>query len=171
MTALHNLHDLFHQELRDIYDAEKQLTKALPRMAKQASNDKLRSALEDHLAETEQQVERLEKIFGMIDEKPRGKKCVGMEGLIKEGSELLKEKADDAVKDAGIIAAAQRVEHYEIAVYGTLASFAQELGLMDAVTLLEETLAEEKDADAILTQCAASINFDAAEPSDVMDME
>lgn len=159
MTKRMTLHDLFHHELRDIYDAERQLTKALPKIIKHATSEDLSTALEDHLAETENQVKQLERVFKMIDAAPRGKKCVGMEGLLEEGSEFLKTPCDESVKDAGIIAAAQRVEHYEIAVYGTLATYARELGLDEAALVLEGILEEEKDADERLTACAQSINF------------
>jgi ferritin-like metal-binding protein YciE len=159
--SLENLKDLFLHEVKDIYDGEKQITKALPKMIKAASSDELRSALEEHLAVTEKQIERLEQIFGQLGKPVRGKKCVGMEGLLKEGGELLKEDAEDSVRDAGIIGAAQKVEHYEIASYGTLATYAKLLELDDVAALLEDTLAEEKEADETLSELASQINVEA----------
>jgi ferritin-like metal-binding protein YciE len=162
--ATNNLQDLFLHELKDIFDAERQLTKALPRMAKAASNPELKAAFESHLEETEEQVRRLEEIFGLLDKPARGKKCMGMQGLIEEGKEMIEEDTPDAVKDAGLIAAAQKVEHYEIAAYGTMATYAKLLGLNDALSLLKETIAEEKAADEKLTNIAMSINYEAQEP-------
>jgi ferritin-like metal-binding protein YciE len=131
---------------KDIYDAEKRLTKALPKMAKAATTEELREAIEDHLEETKGQVARLEKIFKLLEKPARGKKCAAMEGLVEEGSELIKEKKemDSAVFDAALIAAAQKVEHYEIATYGTLSTWAEMLGLEEVSDLFEESLAEEK---------------------------
>jgi ferritin-like metal-binding protein YciE len=159
--SLANLKDLFLHELKDIYDGEKQIVKALPKMIKAASSDELKNALEEHHAVTEKQVERLEQVFDQLGKPARGKKCVGMEGLLKEGSELLKEDAEAAVCDAGIIGAAQKVEHYEIASYGTLATWARLLDMDEAVTLLEDTLAEEKEADETLSELASQINVQA----------
>jgi len=159
--SVETLEDLFLHELKDIYDAEKRLVKALPKMAKAASSAELKEAFEEHLAQTEQQVTRLERIFADLDKPARGKKCLGMEGLIEEGASLMKEDAEEPVMDAGLIAAAQKVEHYEIASYGTLATYAKILGLNNAVRLLKETLAEEKETDEKLTELASQINFEA----------
>ncbi|HLP54378.1 MAG TPA: ferritin-like domain-containing protein [Fluviicola sp.] len=153
---------LFVDELKDIYWAEKALTKAIPKMVKQASNNELIAALEDHLAVTQTQVERLEQVFEMIGEKASGKKCEAMEGLIAEAEDIMKETEEGVVRDAGIISATQKVEHYEIASYGTLVAFANALGESDAAELLEETLNEEKEADQTLTDIAmSSVNLDA----------
>jgi ferritin-like metal-binding protein YciE len=147
---------LYIEELKDLYSAETQLTKALPKMAKAASSDELRQAMEKHLAETEGHVKRLEQIFEKLERSPRGKRCKGMAGLIEEGSELLKEKGEmeAEVLDAGLIAAAQRVEHYEIAAYGTARTFAQRLGHQEAAQLLQQTLDEEYATDRKLTALA-----------------
>jgi ferritin-like metal-binding protein YciE len=158
-----SLRELYIDELRDLYSAEMQLVKALPKMAKAAANDQLREAFEEHLRETSEHVSRLEQIFEQLGEKASGKKCLGMEGLVKEGSETMKEDYEDAVKDAAIIGAAQRVEHYEMAGYGTVRAFAELLGENEHVTLLEKTLEEEKNADEKLTQLAEEINSEAAE--------
>ena len=156
--AKDSLRELYIDELKDLYSAETQLVKALPKMAKAASNDQLRQAFEEHLRQTSEHVSRLEQIFEALEEKPTGKKCVGMEGLVKEGSEVMKEDYGDEVKDAAIIGAAQRVEHYEMAGYGTVRAFAELLGETEHVSLLEETLNEEKEADERLTQLAEEIN-------------
>jgi ferritin-like metal-binding protein YciE len=161
-----SLQELYVAELKDLYNAETQLVKALPKMAKAASNDELREAFEEHLRETTEHVGRLEQIFEQLGEKPTGKKCLGMEGLVKEGSETMKEDYSDEVKDAAIIGAAQRVEHYEMAGYGTVRAFAELLGEAEHVTLLEKTLEEEKAADEKLTQLAEEINPKAAGGSD-----
>jgi len=153
---LTDLQQLFVHELKDIYSAEHQILKALPKMIKAASNDDLSTALEEHRQVTERQVERLETVLSGIDETGRGRKCKGMEGLLEEGKALLKEDATSQVLDAGIIAAAQKVEHYEIAAYGTLVSFARRLGHNKAATLLEQSLAEEKEADQKLSEVAES---------------
>lgn len=158
-----SLQDLYLDELRDLYNAETQLVKALPKMAKAASNDQLREAFQEHLRETTEHVSRLEQIFEKLGEKATGKKCLGMEGLVKEGSETMKEDYPEEVKDAAIIGAAQRVEHYEMAGYGTVRAFAELLGETEHVTLLEQTLEEEKQADEKLTQLAEEINPKAAE--------
>lgn len=155
--------ELFVNELKDIYWAEKALTKAIPKMVKKAMNEELVAALEDHLAVTETHVDRLEQVFEIIGEKASAKKCEAMEGLIAEAKEIMKDTEDEMVRDAGIISAAQKVEHYEIASYGTLVAFANTLGESDAAALLEETLNEEKEADQTLTEIAeSSINIDAA---------
>src|ERR1700757_3336608 len=144
MMRKNSLRQVYVDELKDLYSAETQLVKALPKMAKASSNAELRQAFEEHLRQTSEQVSRLEQIFDMLEEKPTGKKCLGMEGLVKEGAETMKEKYDGAVMDAAIIGAAQRVEHYEIASYDTVRTLAQLLGEDDHVSLLEETLEEEK---------------------------
>lgn len=158
-----SMRELYLDELRDLYNAETQIVKALPKMAKASSNDQLREAFEEHLRETSEQVSRLEQIFEMLGEKPTGKKCLGMEGLVKEAAETMRESYEDAVMDAALIGAAQRVEHYEIAGYGTVREFAQLLGEEEHVSLLEETLGEEKQADEKLTQLAQEINAQAQE--------
>jgi ferritin-like metal-binding protein YciE len=161
--SLASLEDLFVQELKDIYDAEKQILKALPKMAKATESEQLRAAIEKHHSVTERQVERLEEVFQLIDKPARGKKCVAMHGLLEEGSELLKEDAEPSVLDAAIIAAAQKVEHYEIAAYGTLATYAELLGYVGAKELLGQTLDEEKETDETLSQIASKINFEAVD--------
>ena len=158
-----SLRELYIDELRDLYNAETQLVKALPKMAKGATNDQLRDAFEEHLRQTSEHVSRLEQIFEQLGEKASGKKCLGMEGLVKEGAETLKEEYGDDVKDAAIIGAAQRVEHYEMAGYGTVRTFAELLGESEHVSLLEQTLEEEKLADQKLTELAEEINQQAAE--------
>ena len=155
--------ELYIDELRDLYNAETQLTKALPKMAKASTNEQLRRAFEEHLRQTSEHVSRLEQIFEQLDEKPTGKKCAGMEGLVKEGSETMKEDFEDEVMDAAIIGAAQRVEHYEIAAYGTVRDFAEILGENEHVSLLEQTLEEEKQTDQKLTELAQDINPQAAQ--------
>jgi ferritin-like metal-binding protein YciE len=152
--ALETLHDLWVHELKDLYSAERQLVQALPKMAKAAASDELRTALENHLAETEEQVTRIEQILESFDESPRGQKCEGMEGLIEEGKSLLEEEGDEDVIDAGIIVAAQKVEHYEIASYGAVCEYARMMGHTEALQLLEQTLQEEKNADQLLNQIA-----------------
>jgi ferritin-like metal-binding protein YciE len=156
-----SLRELYIEELKDLYNAETQLVKALPKMAKAASNNQLRQAFEEHLRQTSEHVSRLEQIFETLEEKPTGKKCLGMEGLVKEGSETMKEDYADELKDAAIIGAAQRVEHYEMAAYGTVRAFAELLGETEHVSLLEETLNEEKQADEKLTQLAEEVNASA----------
>jgi ferritin-like metal-binding protein YciE len=157
------LRDLYIDELRDIYSAETQLVKALPKMAKAATSQELRSGFEEHLEQTRGQLSRLEQIFEDLDEKPSGKKCSGMEGLVKEGGEMIKNEFEGEVKDAGLIGAAQRVEHYEIAAYGTVRAFAELLGDRNAVDLLSQTLEEEKETDKKLTQLASEINVEASQ--------
>jgi ferritin-like metal-binding protein YciE len=154
---LDSLHKLFVEELRDVYNAENQLLKALPKMAKSASSEELKQAFEDHLQETNEHVERLEEIFKGLDEKAKGKTCHAMKGLIEEGSEILEEEGEESVLDAGIIAAAQKVEHYEIATYGTLRTWANLLGEDDAAELLQQTLDEEGDTDKRLNDLAEDI--------------
>jgi ferritin-like metal-binding protein YciE len=154
---LDTLNKLYIEELRDLYSAENQLLKALPKMAKGASSAELKQAFEDHLEETKGHVERLEEIFKALDESPKGKTCHGMKGLVEEGSEILKEEGDESVLDAGIIAAAQKVEHYEIASYGTVRTFATLLGEEEAADLLQQTLDEEGEADKRLNELAEEI--------------
>ncbi len=162
-----NLEKLFIDMLKDTYNAEKQIIRALPRMAKAATNDELRGAFNTHLRQTEKHVERLERIFKEIGKPAQGKRCAGMEGLLEEGKELLEEDVDEEVLDAGMIGAAQKVEHYEISAYGTLKTYAQLLGHDKAVGLLEETLKEEKEADRILTEIAErTINVEAMQGGD-----
>jgi ferritin-like metal-binding protein YciE len=156
-----SLQELYIDELRDLYSAEKQLTKALPKMAKAATSRNLRKSFEQHLEQTKGHVERLEEIFGLLEERPGGKKCVGMEGLVKEGSEVMAEDFSDDVMDAALIAAAQRVEHYEIAAYGTVAAYADLLGESEHASLLRQTLDEEKETDRKLTELSEDINVSA----------
>jgi ferritin-like metal-binding protein YciE len=168
---LKSLHDLYVDELKDLYSAENQLVKALPSMAKAADSQELKRALEEHLRQTQQHAKRLEKIFEGLDAKPRGKKCVGMEGLIEEGKELLqmRSEADPAVLDAGLIGAAQRVEHYEIAGYGTARTHAEQLGHRRDAEILQQTLDEESAANEKLTQIAeGSVNREAEYGEDGM---
>lgn len=148
------LHELLIEEIKDLYHAEKQLTKALPKMAKAATHEDLREAFESHLEETREQVTRLEEVFAALGEKPKAKTCEGMMGIIEEGSQLMQEDADGSVLDAGLIAAAQRVEHYEIGSYGTCVAWARLLGQDEAASLLEQTLEEEKAADEKLSALA-----------------
>jgi len=161
--SISNLEDLFLHELRDVLDAERQITKALPKMKKAATSEELKAAFDEHLAVTEEQIERLESVFKSLDKAARGKHCSGMEGLIKEAEELIKEEEPSAALDAALIGAAQKVEHYEIAAYGTLATYAELLELEDAVDLLGETLNEEKETDEKLTTLASSLNLVAEE--------
>mgnify|MGYP000393559708 CR=1 FL=1 len=165
-----SLHDLLVAELKDLYSAETQLTKALPKMAKEAQSESLREAIESHLTETETQIERLDQIFEMLDIKPGRKKCKAMEGLIEEAEEHASE-AEDAVKDAAIIASAQRVEHYEMAGYGCARTFARLLGLDDVAELLQQTLEEEAAADEKLTEVAMSGANQEAAAADTSDEE
>jgi len=153
---LDTLHKLYLEELRDLYSAENQLLKALPKMAKGASSDELKDAFQQHLEQTETHVERLEEIFEELDESPKGKTCHGMKGLIEEGSEMLEEEGDPTVIDAGIIVAAQKVEHYEIASYGSVRTFARLLGEKKAEELLQATLDEESEANELLNELAES---------------
>lgn len=161
--AAEGLRELFVDSLKDIYWAEKALTKALPKMAKNATTQALVQAIEEHTAVTEQQVQRLERVFELIGEKAVAKKCEAMDGPIKEAQDIMESTEQGPVRDAGIIAASQKVEHYEIATYGTLVAFAKTLGEDEVAGILAETLAEEKEADQTLTEAAYnSINFDAA---------
>lgn len=166
-SAAEGLRELFIDSLKDIYWAEKALTKALPKMAKNATSENLKTAIEDHLNVTQEQVARLEQVFDIIGKKATAKKCDAMEGLIKEGESIMEETQPGAVRDAGIIAASQKIEHYEIATYGTLCAFAKTLGEDEAAQLLEATLNEEKEADVTLTEAAYNtINFDAADENE-----
>jgi ferritin-like metal-binding protein YciE len=168
--ASSTLHDAFIEELRDTYDAEKQLTKALPKLAKTATSPQLRQAFESHLAETQQQIARLEQVFTSIEEKPRGKHCDGMAGIIEEGKSIMEEDMDESTMDACLIAAGQRAEHYEMAAYGTLVAWAQAMGHDEAAALLQQTLDEEKNADKKLSALAEGginqVAADAAHPAD-----
>ena len=162
--AAEQLQELFEEQVKDIFWAEKALLKALPKMSKNATSEELKSAIDEHITVTEEQVARLEQVFEALGKKAQGKKCDGMEGLIKEGESMLEESEEGVVRDAGIIAASQKIEHYEIATYGTLKSWATTLGLEEVANLLEETLNEEKEADVLLTQLAeSSINAEALE--------
>jgi ferritin-like metal-binding protein YciE len=165
------LKELYIDELKDLYNAESQLVKALPKMAKAASSDELRQGFEEHLEQTKGHVQRLEKIFQALGETPKGKKCKGMEGLIEEGSEVKEEDYEGSVLDAALIGAAQRIEHYEIAGYGTVRSMAETLGESDHVSLLEETLEEEKATDEKLTELAEQINAQANQAGDEAEKE
>jgi ferritin-like metal-binding protein YciE len=151
------LDELFHDALKDIYFAEKKILTTLPKMAKATQSEELAAAFEKHEAETEDQIVRLERVFEIIDEEPRGKKCPGILGILEEGQEVMKEFKGSPALDAGLLAAAQSVEHYEISRYGTLATWAQELGLGEAVRLLNQTLAEEKKTDQALTELAEAV--------------
>lgn len=161
-SKMATLEDLYTDLLKDLYSAEKQLVKALPKMAKNAQSPDLQKAFQEHLRQTEGQVNRIERIFSDMGGSPRGKKCVGMEGLIEEGNELLQEDVEPDVLDAGLIAAAQKVEHYEIAGYGTARAWAQRLGYDQAARLLQETLEEESKANEKLNRIAEShVNMEA----------
>ena len=164
---MESLKELYVDELKDLWSAETQITKALPKMIKAATHPKLKKAFNTHLKQTERQIKRLERIFKELDESPRGKKCVGMEGLLKEGAELIKEKPEADVLDAGLIAAAQHVEHYEMAGYGCVRTWARQLGEERHAELLQETLDEEELTDKLLTELAeSSINIDAETDDD-----
>jgi ferritin-like metal-binding protein YciE len=163
MAEAGTLHDAFIDELRDTYDAERQLTRALPKLAKAASSPDLREAFETHLEETKGQIDRLEEVFGSLDEKVRGKHCDGIAGIIEEGKSIMEEDFDDTTMDACLIAAGQRAEHYEMAAYGTLIAWAQAMGHSDAARLLQKNLDEEKAADKKLSSLAeGGINQEAA---------
>ena len=153
-AALNSFDDLFVEQLQDLYDAEQRLTKALPKMAGAAHNPSLKAAFEEHLRQTENQVKRLEQVFQSLGKSAKTKTCEAMKGLVEEGSEIIGSNGDPNVKDAALIAAAQRVEHYEIAAYGTARTFAQRLGKPDAARLLQQTLEEEADTDKKLTALA-----------------
>jgi len=157
MAKQKTLDDLFHETLKDIYYAEKQILRALPKMAKAADSDDLRAAFEKHREETQGQVERLEQVFELIGKSARGKTCEAIVGIIDEGKEIMDDFEGSDALDAGLLAAAQAVEHYEISRYGTLKSWAEKLGLSEAAKLLDETLAEEKKTDEALTKLAESV--------------
>ncbi|MGZ8812267.1 MAG: YciE/YciF ferroxidase family protein [Thermoanaerobaculia bacterium] len=172
MAEAGTLHDAFIDELRDTYDAEKQLTKALPKLAKAATNAKLRAAFETHLQETQGQIARLEQVFESVDEKVRGKHCDGIAGIIEEGKSIMEEDFDETTMDACLIAAGQRAEHYEMAAYGTLVAWAQAMGHGEAARLLQQTLDEEKAADKKLSELAeGGINQGAADAAHGDDEE
>lgn len=173
MARIDSLDTLLVEQLRDIYDAERRLTKAIPRMVKAATSDDLSSTLESHLAETEEHVARLERAFGMLGETPRAKACAGMKGIIEEGEEHAAEDyEEDSLRDAAIIGAAQRVEHYEIAAYGTAIAHARMLGRDDVAELLDQTLGEEKIADERLSEVAETcVNVEAASGDEVDEAE
>ena len=164
MAETGTLHDAFLHELRDTYDAERQLTKALPKLAKAASSPDLREAFESHLEETQEQIRRLERVFASLDEKVRGKHCDGIAGIIEEGKSIMEEDFEETTMDACLIAAGQRAEHYEMAAYGTLVAWAKAMGHEEAASLLQETLDEEKAADEKLSGLAeGGINQGAAD--------
>jgi ferritin-like metal-binding protein YciE len=168
--SLDTLEKLYVSELRDLYSAENQLLKALPKMAKGASSPDLKDAFEKHLEQTKGHVERLEQLFEQLDETPKGKTCKAMKGLIDEGSEILDEDGEESVLDAGIIVAAQKVEHYEIASYGSVRTFANLLGQDEAAKLLQSTLDEESEANELLNQLAESVvNQDALTETELAD--
>ena len=156
-----SLRELYVDELKDLYSAEKQITRALPKMAKKASSEELKEAFQEHLKQTEGQIERLDQIFELLGERASGKKCIGMEGLLKEGSEIMNEDFSDEVLDAALIAAAQRVEHYEIAAYGTVCAYADLLEESEHASLLRDTLEEEKETDQKLTEISELVNVEA----------
>jgi ferritin-like metal-binding protein YciE len=169
---MNSLRELYVEELRDLYSAENQILKALPRMIRAASNKELQRAFTVHERQTQQHVKRLDRIFRMLDESARGKKCKGMEGLLEEGAELIKERPEPEVLDAGLISAAQRVEHYEMAGYGTVRTYARQLGEDEQANLLQETLNEEGETDKLLTSLAeSSINIEAEQADDDEEME
>ena len=163
MSKLETLQELLGHELQDLYNAENQIIKALPKMARKAANDQLRAAFEEHLEQTEMQAQRLERALSLLDLPVRGRHCAGMEGIIEEGKKLMEEDASDDVMDAGLIAAAQKVEHYEIAAYGSVKAWAELLGQDEITALLDETLQEEESADRKLSEIGESVvNAEAA---------
>lgn len=156
MATVETLHEAFVDELKDLYNAEKQLTKALPKLAKNATDSRLKNAISEHLRETQDQVKRLEQVFGMLDERASGKQCDGMQGIIKEGEKVMGDLDDGPVMDACIIAGAQRAEHYEIAAYGTCIAWAEAMGHTEVARILHQSLGEEKAADKTLSSIAES---------------
>ena len=171
MSALNSLRDLLVDELRDLHNAENQLVKALPKMAKAASNDELREGFKEHLEQTREHVDRLDRCFKLLGKPAKGKLCHAMKGLVEEGKEAIEEDAPDAIRDAKLIGAAQRVEHYEIAAYGTARAFAQTLGETKVADLLQETLDEEGETDKRLTALAETINEEANSSGEEEDDE
>jgi len=163
MVALNNLEDLLIDQLKDLYNAEAQLTKALPKMAKAATNPELKQAFQKHLSQTQEHVSRLEQVFESLGAKAKGKTCYAMKGLVEEGAEAISEDATDSVRDAALIAAAQRVEHYEIAGYGTVRTYAESLGHKEAASILQQTLDEEGETNKLLTELAESCVNELAE--------
>jgi ferritin-like metal-binding protein YciE len=159
--SVDSIDKLLTEELKDLYSAENQITKALPKMAKAASSSELRKAFEHHLKETEGHVQRLEQIFEMLGGSPKGKTCKGMKGVLSEGAESMEEAAEGDLRDAAMIAAAQRVEHYEMAAYGSIRSYANRVGQKEIARILQETLDEEKAADKKLTEIAGTVNIEA----------
>jgi len=166
-----SLQELYVEQLRDLYSAENQLVKALPKMVKAAQSDALRKGFEQHLAQTKGHVDRLEQIFSAMDKSPKGSKCAGMEGLVEEGEEVIREQSGSDALDSGLIASAQRVEHYEIAGYGTVRTFAELLGEEEAVNLLQQTLDEEKETDEKLTELAKQVNAQAMNSGGKSEMD
>jgi len=164
--AVETLEDLLLEEIRDLYDAEKQLVKALPKMAKAATDDDLRAAFEQHLEQTKGQVARLEQVFEQLETKPKGKPCKAMKGLVEEGQEVMEEDSMESLTDLALIGAAQRVEHYEIAAYGTARTFAETLGNNQVAKLLEQTLKEEEETDKMLTKISLQILENTADESE-----
>lgn len=159
MSTVDSMEKLFVQELKDLYSAENQITKALPKMVKAAASNELKTAFEHHLKETEGQIQRLDKVFEILGTSPRGKTCDGMKGVLEEGNQMLNETAEGDVRDAALISAGQRVEHYEMAGYGTVRAYAERLGKAQIVQLLEQTLEEEKAADKKLTEISRKVNL------------
>lgn len=169
--AIETLEELFVEEIRDLYDAEKQIAKALPKLAKAASSEELQTAFEEHLEQTKKQIDRLEQVFELMDEKAKGKTCKAMKGLIEEGNEIAAEEMMEHFTDLALIGAAQKVEHYEISAYGTARTMAEEIGNDEAVQLLEETLKEEEATDKRLTEIAKSIYEEVKTTEDETDDE
>ncbi len=171
MSELSSLRDLLVDEIKDLYSAENQLLKALPKMVKAASNEELKAGFTEHLEQTKEHAARLERAAELLGESPKGKVCHAMQGLVEEGAEAIELEAPDAVRDAALIGAAQRVEHYEIAAYGTAHAFAVEIGEDEVAALLEETLSEEGETDKKLTELSESINAEANQPDDSDEAE
>lgn len=169
--AVETLEELLLEEIRDLYDAEKQLVKALPKMAKAASDEDLRAAFQEHLEQTKGQVARLEQVFEQLDTKPKGKPCKAMKGLVEEGQEVMEEDALESLSDLALIGAAQRVEHYEISAYGTARTFAEKLGNNRVAKLLEQTLKEEENTDKLLTDISLRILENTTEESEEEEEE